>query len=247
MTARETLKTKLDRLRQQSRETGQVRLSASAVTVWAEAAIHFLLAGMLSGAVLLEECAPFGVALVGAAGSGLYGGAALLGACFGYLSMLGFSQGLRRASAAILTFAVAFAFYDVKLFRRPWVMPVLTGTISAFAGGIVLSRSSWGPRDVAYFVLEVALTVVATWCYRVVLLPMRSAKEGRMLSPERRAGLLFLVSTLLCALASLEVYGGITLGGCLGVLTVLCAAWQGGTAPGAIVGGSCGGRRWTCQ
>ena len=110
MTARETLKTKLDRLRQQSRQTGQVRLSTSAVTMWAEAAIHFLLAGVLAGAVVLGECAPFGVALVGAAGSGLYGGTALLGACFGYLSMLGFSQGLRRASASILTFAVAFAF-----------------------------------------------------------------------------------------------------------------------------------------
>ncbi|OUQ77990.1 hypothetical protein, partial [Flavonifractor sp. An100] len=64
MTARQTLKTKLDRLRQQSRQTGQVRLSTSAVTMWAEAAIHFLLAGILSGAVLLEDCAPFGVALV---------------------------------------------------------------------------------------------------------------------------------------------------------------------------------------
>ena len=33
MTAKETIKTRLDRLRQQSRETGQVRLSASAVTL----------------------------------------------------------------------------------------------------------------------------------------------------------------------------------------------------------------------
>lgn len=236
MTARETFKTKLDRLRQQSRQTGQVRLSTSAVTMWAEAAIHFLLAGVLAGAVILEECAPFGVALVGAAGSGLYGGAALLGACFGYLSMLGFSQGLRRASAAILTFAVAFAFYDVKLFRRPWVMPVLAGAISAFSGAIVLSRTGWTPRDGAYFALEIALTVVGAWCYRAVLLPMRSTREGKLISSQRRTGLLFLVATLLCALAGLELYGGVTVGGCLGVVAVLCAAWQGGTAAGAIAG-----------
>lgn len=236
MTARQTLKTKLDRLRQQSRQTGQVRLSTSAVTMWAEAAIHFLLAGILSGAVLLEDCAPFGVALVGAAGSGLYGGTALLGSCFGYLSLLGFSQGLRRASAAILTFAVAFAFYDWKALRRPWVMPIVAGGISAFAGAIVLSQTGWSPSEGAHFALEIALTVVATWSFRAVLLPMRSSREGRMLSPERRAGLLFLMAGVLCALAGIEVYGGITLGGCLGVLAVLCVSWQGGTAAGAVAG-----------
>ena len=124
MTAREQLKRKLLQLRQQSSRTGQIRLSAAAVTLGAETAIHFLLAAVLSGVVLLEDCAPFGVALVGAAGSGLCGGGALLGACFGYLCLLGFAQGLRHASASILTFAVAFAFYDVKFFRRPWVMPL---------------------------------------------------------------------------------------------------------------------------
>ena len=71
MTAREQLKRKLLQLRQQSSRTGQIRLSTAAVTLGAETAIHFLLAAVLSGVVLLEDCAPFGVALVGAAGSGL--------------------------------------------------------------------------------------------------------------------------------------------------------------------------------
>ena len=69
MTAKEQFKRKLIQLRRQSDQTGQIQLSASAVTLGAEAAIHFLLAAVLSGVVLLEDCAPFGVALVGAAGS----------------------------------------------------------------------------------------------------------------------------------------------------------------------------------
>ena len=77
-----------------------------------------LLAAVLAGAVIFEGYSPFGVALVGAAGSGLCGGAALLGACFGYLCQMGFADGLRYASASILTFAVAFAFYDLKAIRR---------------------------------------------------------------------------------------------------------------------------------
>ena len=81
MTARESIHGKLNKLRQQSKQTGQIRLSASALTLWAEAGIHLLLAAVLAGAVIFEGYSPFGVALVGAAGSGLCGGAALLGAC----------------------------------------------------------------------------------------------------------------------------------------------------------------------
>lgn len=236
MTARENIKTKLTQLRQQSKETGQVRLSASAVTLGAEGVIHFLLAAVLSGSVLLEDCAPFGVALVGAAGSGLCGACALLGACFGYLCMLGFSQGLRHASASILVFAISFAFYDVKFFRRPWIMPVLTGAINGFAGAIVLSQAGWTSTSVIRFSLEVLLTVVSTWCYRTVLLPMRTQREDRLLSPSRRTGLLVLLCTLLMALVPLYLYKDISIGRCLAVLAVLSAACQGGVATGTIVG-----------
>ena len=164
MKAREQPKRQLLQLRQQSSRTGQIRLSTVGVTLGAETAIHFLLAAVLSGVVLLEDCAPFGVALVGAAGSGLCGGGALLGACFGYLCLLGFAQGLRHASASSLTFAVAFAFYDVKFFRRPWVMPLVTGAINSFAGAIVLSRTGWRPTDVVRFLLEFLLTTLSVWC-----------------------------------------------------------------------------------
>ncbi len=73
MTAKETIRAKLFKLRLRARQTGQVRLPASAVALWTQAGIHFLLAAVLSGAVLLGDCAPFGVAFVGAAGSGLWG------------------------------------------------------------------------------------------------------------------------------------------------------------------------------
>ena len=70
MTARESIHGKLNKLRQQSKQTGQIQLSASAHTLWAEAGIHLLLAAVLAGAVIFEGYSPFGVALVGAAGSG---------------------------------------------------------------------------------------------------------------------------------------------------------------------------------
>ena len=88
-----------------------------------------MLAAVLAGAEVFGGFAPFGVAMVGASGTGLCGGAALLGAGFGYLTLLGFSDALRYLSAAILTFAVGFAFYDMKLFQRPWTMPGVAGLV----------------------------------------------------------------------------------------------------------------------
>ena len=72
--------------------------------------------------------------------TGLCGGAALLGAGFGYLTLLGFSDALRYLSAAILTFAVGFAFYDMKLFQRPWTMPGVAGLMNGCTGFIYLSQ-----------------------------------------------------------------------------------------------------------
>ena len=63
MTARQSVSTKLDKLRRQSGQTGQITLSARSVRLGMEAAIHFLLAAVLAGAVILKESAPFGAAL----------------------------------------------------------------------------------------------------------------------------------------------------------------------------------------
>lgn len=60
----------------------------------AEVGIHLMLAAVLAGAEVFGGFAPFGVAMVGASGTGLCGGAALLGAGFGYLTLLGFSDAL---------------------------------------------------------------------------------------------------------------------------------------------------------
>ena len=236
MTARQTIRAKWNHLRQQAEKSGQVRLSASALTLWAEVAIHLLLAAVLAGAVIREHCAPFGVAMVGAAGSGLCGLGALVGACFGSLVTLDLSEGLRYASAAILTFSVSFAFYDWRPIRRPWVMPAIAGTVNGFTGFIAVSRSGWTPLDVVDFLLELVLTAGATWAFHQALAPMARRREDQLATPARRAGLLALLCACLVALAPLTLYRDISLGRILAVLAVLTAAWQGGAATGAILG-----------
>ena len=236
MTARETMKQKLSGLGRRSRQREQIQLPVSAVSLWAETAICFLLSAVLAAAVLPGDCAPFGVALVAAAGSGLRGAAALLGSCFGYLCVLDFSQGLRHASAAVLTFAVAFAFYDVRWFRRPWVMPALGGAFTAFTGSVLLARSGWPAAETAALALEALLAAGAAWCYRGVLRPLTRGGAERLCAPAGRRGLLVLLCTLLMALVPVYLWGEVSVGRTLAVLAVLCAAWQGGPAAGAVTG-----------
>ena len=193
MAARETVRSKLDRLRGRSARGEQVSVDASALLRFADGGIHGLLAAVLAGAAVFGSYAPLGVARVGAAGSGVCGAAALVGACFGYLTLMGFPGGLRYLSAAMLTFAVSFAFYDVKLLRRPWAMPLVAGLFNGITGFIYLSEAGWRTADVIYFFTECLLTVAASWCYRQLLLPLRTGRGEGAVTPQRRASLAVLL------------------------------------------------------
>ena len=167
MAGKETVRAKLDRLRGAvvprggDGERGRLRPAAL------RRRGHSLsVGGGAGGAAVFGDYAPFGVALVGAAGSGVCGAAALVGACFGYLTLMGFTGGLRYISASMLTFAVNFAFYDMKLLRKPWAMPIVAGLFNGVTGFIYLSEAGWRTEDVIYFFTECFLTVAASWCYR---------------------------------------------------------------------------------
>ena len=232
----ETLRKKLDRLRGRSARGEKVSVDASALLRFADSAIHFLLSAVLAGAVIFGKYAPFGVALVGAAGSGVCGAAALVGACFGYLTLLGFTEGLRYISASMLTFAINFAFYDVKFLRKPWAMPAIAGLLNSITGFIYLSQAGWRTADVIYYFTECFLTVAASWCYRQLLLPLRAGRGEGLRTPQRRVSLAILVCTALMALSSLSIFQDISLGRALAVTVVLAAAWQGGCSAGTVLG-----------
>lgn len=236
MTVRENVQMKLSKLRWHAGGDARLYLSSSVLLAAAETGIHFLLAAILAGGEVFEGSAPFGVAMVGASGTGICAAAALLGACLGYLTLLSFTDGLRYASAAILTFAVQFAFYDWKALRKPWAAPCIAGLMNGCTGFIYLSQGGWMTSDVIYFFTELALTVIACWCYQCLLAPLQTGQWGDARSPARRVGAGMLLCTVLIALEPVYVYRDISLGRALAVAAVLACAWQGGSAVGALVG-----------
>ena len=231
MTARETIQTTILKLRHRSRREDTVRLSAPALALGGEAGLHFLLAAVLAGAVILGDRAPFPTALVAAAGPGLCGAAALLGAAAGSLALLPFSAAMRYLSASILTYAVAFAFYDLKPIRRLWAMPATAGAMIFFTGFLVESQRGWRPGAQVGLALEVALTVLAAGACREAL------AGGDSFPLRRKLGVLGLAALLLLSLDTLEPLGGLlNPGRVLSVLALVCCGRQGGPAAGTAAG-----------
>lgn len=227
----DTLRVKLAHARAEAVRSGRVVLGVQAVERAIQAASYFLLSAVLAGARIFECSAPFALALVGGAGSGANAAAALAGASFGYLMLLGMVDGLRYVSAAILTFAVAFAFYDVKLYRLSWTMPAATAFMNGCTGFIYLSQKGWRAQDVIWFVLEVVLTALAAYGFRAAL-----ATEKNTHSEEGRLGCVLLLAAVLVSVSGVNLFAEISLGRMLAAVVVLSCAWQGGAGIGAALG-----------
>lgn len=231
MATNESLRIRLARAQAQAVQSGRVVLGAGLVARAAQAASYFLLAAVLAGGEIFEGCAPFALALVGSAGSGLNAALALAGACFGYLTLLGLVDGLRYVSAAILTFSIAFAFYDTRLYRTPWAMPVAAALMNGCTGFIYLSQKGWRAQDVIWYTLEVLLTALCAYAFRWALTPEKNSTDQR-----RRCCMLMLLAAVLICLSGLHLFADISLGRILAALVVLSCAWQGGTGTGATTG-----------
>lgn len=231
MATRETLRVRLARARAEAVRSERVVLGTGAISCTLQAASYFLLAAVLAGGEIFEGCAPFGLALVGGAGSGINAAAALGGACFGYLTLLGLVDGLRYVSAAILTFSIAFAFYDIRLYRMPWTMPVAAALMNSCTGFVALSQKGWRTQDVIYFVLEMILTALGAYSFRTALAPGKGGQERT-----RWLNGMLLLAAVLISMSGLYLLADISLGRMLAAVVVLVCAWQGGAGTGAAMG-----------
>ena len=231
MATNETLRVRLARMQAQAARSGRVVLGTEPVMKTMQCTSYFLLGAVLAGSEIFDGYSPFALALVGGAGSGLNAAAALGGAALGYLTLLGFVDGLRYVSAAILTFSIAFAFYDTRLYRTHWAMPAATAAMNGCTGFLYLSQIGWRSRDVIYFTLELLLTVLCTYAFRLALMPEKNGTSAR-----RRCCILLLMGTVLICLSDLVLFSRLSVGRILAGVVVLACARQGGTGAGAAVG-----------
>ncbi len=236
MTAREDLRLRTEKVKAELSETGRLVLRAPTLLCVAECAIRFFLTAVLSCATIFGEFAPFGAAMVAASGSGLGALASLFGALFGYLSFFGFVDGLRYVAASILIFSVSFAFFDIKLYRAPWFMPLAAAALSGSTGFVYLSQLGWSASSVIFFTTELLLTGAAVYFYRLAFSFWQGNDASEAELARRLTGLGFLCITILIALAGLTLPGALSVGRILAVLAVLAFAYKGGMGLGAAAG-----------
>ncbi|MEG1721046.1 MAG: SpoIIE family protein phosphatase [Pseudoflavonifractor sp.] len=240
MLTKEKLKTRAAKAGEEMRQTGHLVLHAPTLVHGAECIIRFLLGAALSGAEIFGGYAPFGLALVGASGSGLDGFFALLGAAFGYLSFLGFVDGLRYVAAAILIFSVSFAFYDVRLFRGAWLMPLVAALLDGVTGIAYLSKRGWRGDAWVFCGGERLRVGAGVYFYRIALSPWKTEGETRPLTMQQVISLLVLGGTVLITLSKITLGGLLSLGCFAAAFAVLVAGYYCGAGTGAAVGVTAG-------
>lgn len=219
-----------------AREAGQIVLHWPALVQVAEYLIRMLLGGMLAGAEIFGGYAPFGLGLTAASGAGLEGLSALIGACFGYMAFRGFVDGLPYVAACILTFSVSFAFFDVKLYRQSWFMPVVAALLDGVTGFVYLSDALTGVAQYVFFATELLLVGASSYFYRMALSPWAQKREEPELTVRQMVSLFILGCTLLISLAGVRLPGEISFGCLAGALVTMVAAWKGGAGIGSMVG-----------
>ena len=232
MSAKEEIREKT----RQVREAGQVVLHWPAVIKAAEYAIRLLLGCVLSGAEIFGGYAPFGLGFTAASGAGLEGFSALIGACVGYMAFRGFLDGLPYVAACILTSSVSFAFYDVKLYRQSWFLPVMAALLGGVTRFVYLSGALTGVAQTVFFCTELLLTAASVYFYRTALSPWTRRREDAELSVRQLVCLFILGCTLLIALAEARLPGAVSLGCLAGALATMIAAWKGGAGLGGATG-----------
>ncbi|MFI3251345.1 MAG: SpoIIE family protein phosphatase, partial [Eubacteriales bacterium] len=198
-----------------------------------EVGIHFLLTTVLAGGEILGGCAPFGVAMVAASGAGLCGGASLLGAILGYLSLHSFATGLRYVSAAILVFALGFCFYDIRWLQRPVVVASAAAVINGVTG--FLHHGGGTGMETLYYLGEIAITGLASWGSYSVLLTVRLGR-GRLQTKQYRVAEIIFLGCILISLGEVWLIEGVSLGRTVATLFLMLAGWSQGVGVATVLG-----------
>ncbi len=143
---------------------------------------------------------PFVVGLLVAAGGGLHGLSALVGAVLGYLLMQPFSLGLELTSISLLTFVTMYIFGTLWITKQRWFRCLVPGIMSAAIGAIFLLSQSLTPLLLAGYGQSIFLSALSPLAF------------DALLSRRRSIGALLAICFFLLGAAMLPTPWGLNLG-----------------------------------
>ena len=143
-------------------------------------------------------------------------------------------------AGCILAFSLAFAFFDVKAYRKSWFMPLAAAGMDGITGFVYLSDRGWSPEGLIFFGTELLLCGASAYFYRIAFTPWTEKREEEGLTPRQTVSLLILAGTLLLTLSKITLLGDLSVGRCAAAAAVMATAYKGGIGVGATVGVACG-------
>lgn len=197
--------------------------------------MFFLLGLVMSCARVLENGAPFGMAMVACSGSGVYGVFALSGAALGYLISGGVEWGIRYIAAAVLVYTIAFIFQELKIYKREFFMPCAAGLVMAVTG--FLGSFSVTPGSVplvAELFLETCLAFGGSYFFREALSGGLRATESAEL--KHSVSVMIMAACILMAFSRIQILSVVSIGRFMALILVMTSALKGGMLTGAAIG-----------
>jgi len=198
-----------------------------------QAAVCFVLAFLLAGASVLDACAPFAVAFVGASGAGLYGASALTGMAAGYAFFYGLGDGIQYIAAGVMVYTTAFVCQYISVYEKRWFMPIMVTIIvgMTMAFGTVSTVRAELP-----FLLRLGFDVFSSgiMTYLYMSLPNLINKSLEDWGTTEFVSAVSLLASLLSAMSGRICVYEISVGRMLACLSIIAAAYCGGSVGCAV-------------
>ncbi len=197
--------------------------------------IYMSLGCAMACARVLENGAPFGMAMAACSGAGVSGVFALAGAALGYLISGGIEWGIRYIAAAVLVYTISFVFHELSIYKNPYFMPTAAALVMGFTGFLGSFSTAVGTVPLAAeLFLETALAFGGTYFFREALNSRPCTTETAEL--RHSVSVMIMAACLLMAASRLVIFDTVSLGRVLALLLVMTSAMKGGLLTGAAVG-----------
>jgi stage II sporulation protein E len=211
------LRTSASETEEKKKQPAPVVLKAPWVALAGNCATRFLLGAVLAAGNILGGYSPFALGFVAASGPGAGGLFALLGAGLGYLLTQPLAEAFRYLATAVLIYAVAFAFYDLKLYAKRFFMPLCAAGMEALTGFVYLAERGWSADNLVCYLTEIALVALSARAF--ILWRSEQAQPN-----QRRMGMLVALSAAVISLQSVPLPFGVQLGGVVTAAVILWSA-----------------------
>ena len=190
---------------------------------------------LMSCGRVLQNGAPFGMAMVACSGAGISGVCALVGASAGYLLSGGLGWGIRYIAACVLVYTIAFVFQELSFYKQEYFMPTASGIVMALTGFLGNMSSSNGALPMyAEIFLETSLAFGSTYFFHEALSGETHTTETAEL--KHSVAVMIMAACALMAFARVELFSLLSVGRFLSLLLVMSSAMKGGMFTGAAVG-----------